>query len=93
MAARWAAAEAGPESAEAFRRYVPLHTQWRRLPYLDPGLPTVLLSADWSAVVSRQVFQQLHGILVDPSLRHVAESRGRGTDVTGLTSRIWRHGG
>lgn len=76
VAARWAAAEAEPEPAEAFRHYVPLLTQWRRLPYLDPGLPTELLPADWNAVAARQVFQQLHGILLDPSLRHVAEVTG-----------------
>ncbi|WP_329112387.1 PaaX family transcriptional regulator [Streptomyces sp. NBC_01353] len=77
VATRLAATEAEPEPAEAFRHYVPLLTQWRRLPYLDPGLPTELLPTDWNAVAARQVFQQLHGILLDPSLRHVG-------DVTGL---------
>ncbi|MFE5619209.1 PaaX family transcriptional regulator C-terminal domain-containing protein [Streptomyces sp. NPDC056463] len=80
VAAQWAAAEAEPGPAEAFRHYVPMLTQWRRLPYLDPGLPTELLPADWNAVAARQVFQRLHGILLDPSLRHVAE-------VTGLQSQ------
>ncbi|MFC8275584.1 PaaX family transcriptional regulator C-terminal domain-containing protein [Streptomyces sp. NPDC057271] len=80
VAARWAAAKAEPGPAEAFRHYVPMLTQWRRLPYLDPGLPTELLPADWNAVAARQVFQRLHGVLLDPSLRHVAE-------VTGLRSR------
>ncbi|MFE5486693.1 PaaX family transcriptional regulator C-terminal domain-containing protein [Streptomyces sp. NPDC056527] len=65
-----------PEPAEAFRHYVPLLTQWRRLPYLDPGLPTELLPTDWNAVAARQVFQQLHGILLAPSLRHVGEVTG-----------------
>lgn len=68
--------EAAPEPAEAFRHYVPLLTQWRRLPYLDPGLPTALLPTDWNAVAARQVFQQLHGILLAPSLRHVGEVTG-----------------
>lgn len=67
-----------PDPAQAFRHYVPLLTQWRRLPYLDPGLPTELLPADWNAVAARQVFQQLHTVLLEPSLRHVQ-------DVTGLT--------
>src|SRR5205814_2770 len=30
------------DAAEAFRHYVPMLTQWRRLPYLDPGLPKEL---------------------------------------------------
>ncbi|MDT9688922.1 PaaX family transcriptional regulator C-terminal domain-containing protein [Streptomyces sp. P9(2023)] len=76
VAARMAAAEAEPEPAEAFRHYVPLLTQWRRLPYLDPGLPTELLPADWNAVAARQVFQRLHAMLLEPSLRHVGEVTG-----------------
>ncbi|MCT4351722.1 PaaX family transcriptional regulator [Streptomyces sp. Je 1-79] len=76
VAARLTAAGTEPEAAEAFRHYVPLLTQWRRLPYLDPGLPTELLPADWNAVAARQVFQQLHGILLDPSLRHVGAVTG-----------------
>ncbi|MBT2404255.1 MULTISPECIES: PaaX family transcriptional regulator C-terminal domain-containing protein [unclassified Streptomyces] len=75
VAARLAAG-AEPDPAEAFRHYVPLLTQWRRLPYLDPGLPTELLPADWNAVAARQVFQQLHALLLDPSLRHVGEVTG-----------------
>ncbi|MFP3986254.1 PaaX family transcriptional regulator C-terminal domain-containing protein [Streptomyces sp. E11-3] len=65
------------DPAEAFGHYVPMLTRWRRLPYLDPGLPAELLPADWNAVAARQVFQDLHHILAEPSLRHVQ-------DVTGL---------
>lgn len=77
VAARLAAAEAEPGPAEAFRHYVPLLTQWRRLPYLDPGLPTELLPPDWNAVAARRLFQELHAVLLAPSLLHVG-------DVTGL---------
>ncbi|MFD7256536.1 PaaX family transcriptional regulator C-terminal domain-containing protein [Streptomyces sp. NPDC059874] len=63
---------------EAFRHYVPMLTQWRRLPYLDPGLPSELLPADWNAVAARRTFQQLHDVLATPSLLHVQQ-------VTGLT--------
>lgn len=59
------------EPADAFRHYVPMLTAWRRLPYLDPGLPAELLPADWNAVGARQVFQQLHEVLAGPALRHV----------------------
>ncbi|MFF4434423.1 PaaX family transcriptional regulator C-terminal domain-containing protein [Streptomyces sp. NPDC001513] len=64
------------DSGEAFRHYVPMLTQWRRLPYLDPGLPGELLPADWNAVTARQIFQQLHGVLAAPSLLHVREVTG-----------------
>ncbi|NEA54076.1 PaaX family transcriptional regulator [Streptomyces sp. SID13666] len=64
------------EPTEAFRAYVPMLTQWRRLPYLDPGLPAELLPGDWNAVEARRVFQQLHELLAEPSLRHVRKVTG-----------------
>lgn len=60
-------------SVEAFRRYVPMLTQWRRLPYLDPGLPAELLPADWNAVQARRVFLDLKDLLADLSLDHVRD--------------------
>ncbi|MFJ4671377.1 PaaX family transcriptional regulator [Kitasatospora purpeofusca] len=65
-----------PDPAEAFRDYVPMLTQWRRLPYLDPGLPAPLLPPDWNAVAARAVFTGLHTLLAGPSLRHVEEVTG-----------------
>ncbi|MFB6810518.1 PaaX family transcriptional regulator C-terminal domain-containing protein [Streptomyces sp. NPDC056387] len=78
------AAQGQPGPADAFRHYVPLLTQWRRLPYLDPGLPTELLPPDWNAVEARRLFQQLHTILRAPGLHHVQEITGlmEGTDGT-----------
>lgn len=64
------------EPAEAFRRYVPMLTQWRRLPYMDPGLPQELLPADWNAAAAREVFQELHAALAEPSMRFVAKVTG-----------------
>ena len=32
-----------PDPARAFAAYVPMLTAWRRLPYLDPGIPLDLL--------------------------------------------------
>ncbi|MFF1765712.1 PaaX family transcriptional regulator C-terminal domain-containing protein [Streptomyces sp. NPDC058249] len=64
------------DAGEAFRHYVPMLTQWRRLPYLDPGLPAELLPDDWNAVAARRVFQHLHGVLAAPSLEHVRKVTG-----------------
>ncbi|WP_436771577.1 PaaX family transcriptional regulator [Yinghuangia sp. YIM S09857] len=64
----------GPDAA--FRAYVPMLTEWRRLPYLDPGLPTELLPDDWNAVEARRVFQALHKHLAPPSLDHVHNVTG-----------------
>ncbi|WP_137991687.1 PaaX family transcriptional regulator [Streptomyces vilmorinianum] len=73
------AVRGGLADAEAFRHYVPMLTQWRRLPYLDPGLPTELLPSDWDAVAARRLFQQLHSVLAEPSLRHVARMTDHAT--------------
>src|SRR4051812_46749390 len=39
-----------PDPARAFTAYVPMLTTWRRLPYLDPGIPLALLPAGWPGV-------------------------------------------
>ncbi|MGW0665244.1 PaaX family transcriptional regulator [Streptodolium elevatio] len=61
---------------DAFRTYVPMLTEWRRLPYLDPGLPSELLPDDWNAVEARRVFLDLHDVLAEPSRRHVRHITG-----------------
>ena len=64
------------DDVKAFRDYVPMLTEWRRLPYLDPGLPMELLPADWNAVEARRVFVDLHDLLAAPSMRHVIKVTG-----------------
>ncbi|MFJ9694434.1 PaaX family transcriptional regulator C-terminal domain-containing protein [Kitasatospora sp. NPDC101183] len=66
----------GRSEAEAFRAYVPMLTQWRRLPYLDPGLPEPLLPEGWNAGAARAVFTELHDGLAEPSLRYVQKVTG-----------------
>ena len=53
----------------AFAEYVPILTTWRRLPYLDPGLPLELLPDHWPGVEAATVFEQ-----VDHGLRELARS-------------------
>ncbi|GAA1260886.1 PaaX family transcriptional regulator C-terminal domain-containing protein [Kitasatospora nipponensis] len=76
--ARELSAQPRIDPVEAFRDYVPMLTQWRRLPYLDPGLPAPLLPADWNAVAARGVFTALHARLAEPGLRHVGKVTGLG---------------
>ncbi|MFD7447681.1 PaaX family transcriptional regulator C-terminal domain-containing protein [Kitasatospora sp. NPDC059827] len=64
------------DPVEAFRDYVPMLTQWRRLPYLDPGLPAPLLPDHWNAVPARAVFTEVHGLFAEPSLRYVEKVTG-----------------
>jgi phenylacetic acid degradation operon negative regulatory protein len=56
--------------AEAFRQYVPMLTTWRRLPYLDPGLPLELLPAGWSGEAATKLFVELNRALREPARRH-----------------------
>ncbi|RVW02594.1 PaaX family transcriptional regulator [Rhodococcus spongiicola] len=52
---------------EAFTGYVHVLTTWRRLPYLDPGLPLELLPADWNGARAAELFDWLQRSLVDPA--------------------------
>lgn len=59
------------EPAPAFCDYVRTLTDWRRLPYLDPGLPAEVLPADWQGSRAAEVFFGLREVLVDPAHEHV----------------------
>lgn len=52
----------GPDlsAGAAFARYIPLVTEWRQLPYLDPGLPRALLPDTWYGLPAEDLFRQLH---------------------------------
>jgi phenylacetic acid degradation operon negative regulatory protein len=57
-------------ASEAFKLYVPMVTHWRRLPYLDPGLPLELLPANWIGIAARKVFSDLHRLLSPLAAQH-----------------------
>jgi phenylacetic acid degradation operon negative regulatory protein len=59
---------AGPE--QAFADYVRLLTDWRRLPYADPGLPLDLLPGDWNGARAADLFSELGGRLAGPAHGH-----------------------
>ena len=46
--------------AEQFRAQVRLVQEWRRFPFLDPGLPAQLLSATWPGPAAAELFHQRH---------------------------------
>jgi phenylacetic acid degradation operon negative regulatory protein len=56
---------------EAFADYVRVLTDWRRLPYLDPGLPAELLPEDWVGIRAADVFFALRSLLEEPARAHV----------------------
>jgi phenylacetic acid degradation operon negative regulatory protein len=48
---------------QAFADYVPMVTQWRRLPYMDPGLPEEYLPDNWHGLAAQELFTKLHALL------------------------------
>jgi phenylacetic acid degradation operon negative regulatory protein len=63
--------------AEAFADYVRALTDWRRLPYLDPGLPAELLPPDWIGIRAADLFFALQAELQGRAEAHVAGALDR----------------
>ncbi|WP_275558194.1 PaaX family transcriptional regulator C-terminal domain-containing protein [Streptomyces sp. 5-6(2022)] len=61
-----------PQPLEAFRIYLPMLTEWRRMPYRDPGLPLELLPPEWNGVAAGELFDQLNTALSTPAAAHAA---------------------
>jgi phenylacetic acid degradation operon negative regulatory protein len=72
VAERWRRPRAAARPREAFADYVRVLTGWRRLPYLDPGLPAELLPPDWIGIRAAGVFFALQSKLAAPARAHVA---------------------
>jgi phenylacetic acid degradation operon negative regulatory protein len=71
--AGWQDPAASPEAeqGQAFADYVRVLTAWRRLPFLDPGLPPDALPPDWNGGRAADVFDQLQDRLGGPAREHV----------------------
>jgi phenylacetic acid degradation operon negative regulatory protein len=67
----------GPDSERAaFADYVRVLTAWRRLPFLDPGLPAELLPEQWPGLAAAEAFAVLRGRLAGPARAHVLAITG-----------------
>jgi len=84
LLARWEPGGAGQVpggSAEgdqqAFADYVGVLTAWRRLPFLDPGLPAELLPGQWPGLAAAEAFAALRERLAEPARAHVLAVTGR----------------
>jgi phenylacetic acid degradation operon negative regulatory protein len=74
---RQGTAETGaPDGQRAFADYVRALTDWRQLPYLDPGLPEELLPPGWIGIRAAEVFFTLRGLLEDPARAYVTRLLG-----------------
>lgn len=64
--------------SSAFASYVRALTTWRRLPYLDPGLPQELLPSDWAGTRAAGTFHAIRQRLEEPARRFVNSVRSDG---------------
>jgi phenylacetic acid degradation operon negative regulatory protein len=63
--------------SEAFADYIRTLTAWRRLPFLDPGLPPELLPKSWSGVRAADLFFELKDALEKPAHTYVESVTAR----------------
>ena len=69
--ARWDGTDgAGSAGGEAFADYVRALTAWRRLPFLDPGLPEELLPGGWNGLQAASAFAALRERLAGRARAH-----------------------
>ena len=64
------------DPGRAFADYIRTLTAWRRLPFLDPGLPRDLLPRDWDGSRAAELFRQLQALLSSPAREHVLAVTG-----------------
>lgn len=55
------------DTGRAFADYVSALTEWRRLPYLEPGLPEQVLPRNWIGLRAGETFLELRRRLEDPA--------------------------
>ena len=56
---------------QAFADYVRVLTDWRGLPYLDPGLPAELLPGGWIGIRAAEEFFTWRTLLEEPARAYV----------------------
>jgi len=72
----WPGRRAAARPREAFADYVRVLTDWRRLPYSDPGLPAELLPPGWTGARAAEIFFTLQSRLAGAAAEHAARATG-----------------
>lgn len=62
------------DDRDAFAAYIRLLSHWRRLPFMDPGLPSEFLPSPWPGTEAREVFVRAREALEPRGRRHVTAS-------------------
>jgi phenylacetic acid degradation operon negative regulatory protein len=68
---RWRDAGDGLPDRDAFVDFTTALSQWRKFPFLDPGLPVELLPPDWEGRTAAALFAELSGLTEKRAQRHV----------------------
>jgi phenylacetic acid degradation operon negative regulatory protein len=68
---RWCNGREHAPARAAFRDYVSLVADWRRLPFLDPGLPAEILPRDWEGEKAKGIYFALIGRIDELALAYV----------------------
>ena len=74
----WTGRQPQAHGRSAFADYVRVLTDWRRLPYLDPGLPAELLPSGWAGAQAAEVFFTLQSRLAGAAAAHAAGAQPPG---------------
>lgn len=61
----------GADDRAAFVAYLPALDEWRRLPFLDPGLPIEVLPTGWEGGAAAEVFATLRASLEGSAYEHL----------------------
>jgi phenylacetic acid degradation operon negative regulatory protein len=72
VARRWQERDPGADPRGAYADYVTALHEWRKTPYLDPGLPLELLPSAWPGVTASELFAQLQ-VRLAPTARRFVE--------------------
>jgi phenylacetic acid degradation operon negative regulatory protein len=66
-----------PDPHEAFIDYTKVLTNWRHVPYFDPGLPKEYLPKNWPGFVAMDSFFKVHDALAIPALNYFHSVAGK----------------
>jgi phenylacetic acid degradation operon negative regulatory protein len=85
---RWSEPAPDPGPEEAFRRRIELVHHWRSFLFLDPGLPEVLLPADWLGAEAADAFRARYTELEAQAWAFVDLVAARGPGGPGALERL-----
>ncbi|MCU1525833.1 MAG: PaaX family transcriptional regulator [Microbacteriaceae bacterium] len=75
------------DDTQAFRDYLTVLTRWRRLPFVDPGLPLEALPPQWPGEAAWRLFTEVRRDLEPAAERHVHLTIDGGRDALRNSAR------